>query len=1434
MRNYISILLINLFILPFGQLSAQDYIVNVQQFGVEEGLLNRNLGCIFQDKSGFLWIPYERQLQRYDGYEFKSFPLPKSIGRPTNIESCDDEWLILLNTLHEYKLLFFNPLSGKIMTKFERWGTDLATQYDILTSNFTIGNVIGDKLYLTKQKGIFEVNLQTGLQKLVVPSSLLINKDDQVQLIDRQNNIWVRSETQMLVISPQQTLLRTYPKPFKVRRNMGLIDLDGQKTPIWAIKEVNKNGVEQQNLYIFKENGEQEYLASIPNEVVVHQFLDDQIWCISEIGWEVFDAFGNLLFVLDKKDYHKRLFEEVRYSLIIKDEFGKFYLPSQFGLNIIEVQKNRFTQYFSNTDKQPLPIKNSARGIDVKGDSIFVNFEFGGLVSLQKNNPEDFQILTKKFWNPHRKEFSSYAGRPIIRDSKNNFWTGSHEFWAIRFTNFDNPQKITLSKKLPKYPEEIPEFPEQIWSIFEDKNGCIWWGLTESLRKICPDGTPPVIFPHSELGVDFGSLYTYQFQEDKNGLFWICTAKGLFVFDETKRKFIAHYHEDAEGKYAIPATDIFFMHIDDNENRWLGTRSGLVFWNPKTDEKRLFTRNDGLSNNVIYAVFEDDYNKLWLSSDYGIMSFHKETFDVQAYLPKDGVAQQEFNRISHFQESDGTIYFGGLNGVTAFHPKDFEKIEKDYARMLISDFEIMDGEEGKLVNKFEEITKTQTINFKPNDRFFRLNFSLPTFEETSKMLYGWKIEGVDEDWNYQKENHIQIGILPYGSHTLRIKGQSGGGWSPHELAIQVHVLKPFYLQTWFILSSILALVLGIYLFFKRRTRLLKETQKLLESEIKKATAQIEQDKKIIEVQAEELRQLDKIKSRFFANVSHELRTPLTLMLGPISSAIKSGELNNRNFTLLKKAQTGGKDLLKLVSSILGLSKMEAGKMELNEKPELLFPLVRRIVSAFESHAQREGIQFEFHFHPEKQLQLRLDAEKLKIILNNLLSNAIKFTPKDKQVVVEIWDEGNMIKIMVRDTGRGIHPNDIPNIFNRFYQSAQPDAPTEGGTGIGLALTQEFIQMMNGEIWVESELGEGSSFYFKIPRKEVLGMVDGERWTVDGLENENNEHLEILDSEKEPKQDISTPIVPSTVHRPSSTVLIVEDNTSLRDYIQTVLSPYYNVLTAENGKLALEMLYLPPSLKGELPPTASKVAFETTGSGSPLGAGGAGENGQNSQLATRIPQLIISDIMMPIMDGFQLLKTLKSKDEFRHIPVIMLTARADISDKLQALRIGVDDYILKPFVEEELLARIDNLLQNYQERLAQVSETLGVTQVSDTSKVSDTSVKIPTISKEDQAWLTKLEAQIQKHLSNSQYSITQLSYDLAISERQLRRRIKQLIGLSPAQYLKAVRLQSARQLLEEKTYKTIAQTAAAVGFQDAGAFSRNFLNRFGKLPSDYLD
>ena len=433
------------------------------------------------------------------------------------------------------------------------------------------------------------------------------------------------------------------------------------------------------------------------------------------------------------------------------------------------------------------------------------------------------------------------------------------------------------------------------------------------------------------------------------------------------------------------------------------------------EKKEQFTIADGLSSNIIYATYEDENNNLWIPSNYGLIKMNKTTHAVKAFTERDGIAHNEFNRISHFQDENGRLYFGGLNGLTVFHPNELLDNASEYdAPLQITKFQQYDGNSDSIIDRTSEIIQNPRIVLLPNDKFFNLEFALLEYQDAGQVRYSYQIEGQDKDWTILSENHLRISGLPYGDFVLTIKGQGvSGQFSTQVLTIPIQVIRPIYQRWWFIFSAIILLGIVSYYFYKRRTNELKNQQAKLEKLVHERTQTIQQ-------QAEELRSLDALKSRFFANVSHELRTPLTLMLAPIESALKDAKLSNRTHTHLLLARKSGERLNRMINEILDLTRLEAGKLELHPEKIVWYNFLRTIIANFESIANGKNIEFQFHYQDSKTLQVSIDKSKMEIILLNLLSNAFKFTPQNGKVTV-LAKEGNQhLEIAIRDTGRGIH------------------------------------------------------------------------------------------------------------------------------------------------------------------------------------------------------------------------------------------------------------------------------------------------------------------------------------------------------------------------------------------------------------------------------
>ena len=539
---------------------------------------------------------------------------------------------------------------------------------------------------------------------------------------------------------------------------------------------------------------------------------------------------------------------------------------------------------------------------------------------------------------------------------------------------------------------------------------------------------------------------------------------------------------------------------------------------------------------------------------------------------------------------------------------------------------------------------------------------------------------------------------------------------------------------------------------------------------RQAKRQLIEQNTLIQKQATQLASLDAAKSRFFANVSHELRTPLSLIVGPISSLLKESHQPEKQTLLLKTISRSARQLELMVNDILDLRKLEVGKMPLNLEPTELEPFFALHLNQFDSLAQWKQIHYVYDVQIAPALVAELDREKCRQILYNLLSNAFKFTPINGIVKASVWVRANRLSFEVADSGTGIHPDDLPHVFDRFFQTSSNGHFLAGGTGIGLSICHEYTSLMGGEIRAESNRSEGSVFHVS--------------WPVTLTPKGNDPIAPPYIRDIDELYDVAAPAGESVPNKDSvecmvkPTILVVEDNPGLRAYISLILSDSYRVLMAENGAAALQ------------------------------------------QLTTNGPvDMILSDLMMPVMDGYQLLKRLKSDDTTRHIPVIMLTARAEPSDRLRALRIGVDDYLTKPFDEEELLVRMANLLRNQLVRQEAVEEH------------NETDAH-PLLPEADRAWLETFEAYVRDNLSSDVLTISSLSEEFSMSESTLLRQLKRLTGLTPVQYLQEIRLNKARLLLEAGTALTTVALAMEVGYKDARSFSRSFRNRFGRSPSNF--
>ncbi|MFY0593018.1 response regulator [Roseivirga sp.] len=766
------------------------------------------------------------------------------------------------------------------------------------------------------------------------------------------------------------------------------------------------------------------------------------------------------------------------------------------------------------------------------------------------------------------------------------------------------------------------------------------------------------------LGSIAGNLFTFQ---KKNGE-WQFNGK---IKGFNKQMDFLEQTEGGDIWMTDSGTGVFKIHLNERKDSVLSVKTyGIEEGLPQQEKNRVFRHRRGLyfaTANGIYTYnrsldrFEStgQFNPL-LKDQYVFRFIEMANGDIFTSLNPGGKAilkkgtegysiqYSPFEKIS----SHNSEYVTGLGGNDVWIAgSGIRHFDWDFNQAKAKDFKAL-IRTVKVTTKgdsliYAGLENQPTVNLGSRENALHFEYTSNYYEEIEKLDFESYLEGTEDTWApWTSKADRNYTNLPSGDYTFHVRARNLYGQLSEEAKFTFTIATPWYLTYWALAFYLIFLVLIIWFIVRLNIKRLENEKVKLEQivnerteEIRNQKDQAEQDKELIQKQADRLKELDKVKSRFFANISHELRTPLTLINAPLESLVNSGKIDNEEVKeTLIVAKKNGINLLSLVEEILDLAKLDAGKLSLVENPVRLHEFMGDMLKEYSATAKARNIAFEFDFEPSDDLTLVLDEKKSGKIIRNLLSNALKFTQTKIIVKVKENHGADGIEVLVEDDGVGIDISDLPHIFDRYYQSELPGKKAEGGTGIGLALAKELAELQKGELIVESKLEQGSKFTFRFPKKEA-----------------KPEHIKPLISTDNEGLDIALNDVLSkyaevfSVDKP--VLLITEDHPDMRNFVAQTLKPYFEILTAENGKVALH------------------------------------------QLKTNEVDIVISDVMMPEMDGFELLAAIKADKTLHHVSVVMLTARAEMEDRLHALTLGIDDYLTKPFSSAVFLARIKNILEN---------------------------------------------------------------------------------------------------------------------------------------------
>lgn len=1081
------------------------------------------------------------------------------------------------------------------------------------------------------------------------------------------------------------------------------------------------------------------------------------------------------------------------------DSEGKVWVGTFTGLDIFDADNQKFDHYDAGWGNPSNISHSSVRRIfaDNQGGMWLGTF-FGG---LNYYHPLRNQFATLRHSNSGSSLNDNVMG--VITESPDGkLWIGTNSGGVNIYSPRDDSfEYITMQEGLPSndvkaiYIDEengltyigthlgglniydsrsrrvrnVKGVPENVYSIIPSrKKGFLWLAALDNL--VLFDTKTGKAVKVSANGL---SRVTDLYRDDK-GLLWVSGEDGVSAFTEDAEGVItlAPNIPDDINTYRGPVNSVFKSR--DGINYYFATHEGLKNYDSSSGKTRLFDTSAGMPNNIVYGVLEDANGNLWCSTNKGLAVLNPSTGDIRSYSQHDGLQGNQFTNKSFINASDGRFYFGGINGLTYFNPSRLEvnpySPQPIIAGLRLFNIPVSPGDETGLLKR--AVSETPKIVFKPDQSSFTIDYTVCNYTAGGRNTFSYLLEGVGKQWTTTTENSpVTFSNLPAGNYRFRLRSANNDAvWSDNEAVLDIEILPRWYDYWWVkILFILLVLLLAgafIAYLWQRNTR-------------RQLDVLAARDR-------ERQNELNEMKVTFFINMSHELRTPLTLILLPIQELLQQAT-DKRTRQKLTIVKNNAERILHIVNQLLDYRRAEMGMFRLKTQPLDINTAIEKVFENYEFQASRMGIEMKLDLKGGES-PVSADPRYLELICNNLLSNALKYTPAGGTVnltVDKTVEEGaEVVKIIVADTGCGIPADKLSDIFNRFYMVDE----RPGGSGIGLSLVKRLVEQHHGTITVKSELGKGSEFTVTLPASQEA-YSEEERQAHPSLEisgpkppldlPEDVEYAsysagdnDVADqnpaSEGEDEADIE-------IEGTRETVLVVDDNSDIRKYICEGLAGEFNVIPAVDGAHAIEIL------------------------------------------SARNVDLIITDIMMPDIDGVQLCRTVKRNLRTSHIPVIMLSAKGELPDQVEGFKVGADDYMVKPFSMELLLSKVKNSLR---------TRRMAISRFSSTAEIKPEEAAMNPL---DEEFLRKALAVMQEHLDDPDFSTDAYAREMCMSRSNLHLKMKALTGESTNEFIRSFRMKKAMELLKSGRY-TISQVSSMVGYLTASYFTTSFKKYYGELPS----
>ena len=1341
---------------------------------VDEVPVKRAVTAFVQDSKGFLWFAtYGSGLFKYDGSNFITY---KNIREDQN--SLSSSLVHAIYTDNELGTIWIGTEKG--LSKYQP-ETDNFEQINFSEINSTtsvaiqsIGKLNDSTLILGSHgSGAYTLDIKT-------------RKIRQIPFLNPVNYDWIRFNS-----------IATINSKIYFGTSLGLFEYDAELKRIVRSKlKVNDNVIEIRDhlINLFSGLDGDLWLGTYSSGLLKLNFKNNNV------VYKKYPITSKRILSLSQLKNGKLLVGTENDGLFILEKNGDLidnYTNQKFGNNLIQSNSiwslyvdnderiwigyysNGISFYDQNYDKfkdiESIPYKtNSLQYPSVTGileddsSNLWISMDGGGIDIYNPKNKEFTHFLDSK--NPERKGLTSNDIQSLFFDSNGNLWASS---WNSGI--YYLPKN---GKKFTNYTQKDGLASRSTICFAEDAEGIIYIGTFNAGLQTYDSKTGKFSHLNGEEFTNAGiaNCDVRKIIIDTDGLIWVGTTKGLFTISKTTEGYqvVSKNQEMYMGrKRSDLQYYVLSLYQDYKGDIWIGTDGGgLCKYDMESNTFQWFY--DTIEKQTIASIIGDKKGNIWLAGNNGITKYNTTTHNLTNYTKNDGLLANDFHNNSVLRSSQDLLYFGNYSGINYFDPNSLNSNAKQpslyFSGLRLFNEEVKPNEKDSPLDQVLFSTKKITLNH--NQSVFTIEYASIDFTRASDNSYAYILEGFDNTWNYVgNAKNATYTNLPAGNYTFKVRAANNDGlWTKNPITLDIQILNPWWKQAWAVTCYILICLVLLFLTYKF-------TQKRIEE---KRLIKYERDRR----QQEE--ELNNRKLQFFTNISHEFRTPLTLIKNPIEDIIRNTDfkfpkiIQDKHNSIYRNTER----LIRLINELMDFRKLQFNKTAIKVEKIDITRFCKNIAAHFKEEAYQRNIALDVNTE-EPDLKIYADAGMLEKIIFNLLSNAFKATPDNGLVSVSILRPPNkiilpeisletpvdVIEINVEDTGFGIPNEEINKIFDPFYQVEGMNRQYFGGTGIGLEVVRSFLLMNKGKIDVKSQINKGTTF------KIYLALGSSHFKKSEFLNDFESKELFIQNSETLLVESNTIKTVdPLKNSDKLDTLLIVEDNFELRKYLKDQLKNSYRVIEATNGKEGLEL------------------AFNI------------------------IPDIIITDVLMPQMDGVEFCKHIKTELKTSHIPLLMLTAKAQTDDWLNGIDAGADVYINKPFDIKIIKSHLKQLIDNRQKLFNKYF-----------AEVSSLDIKLHT-SSIDKDFIGRVINYINANIDDPNLNVENLAEELKLSRSQLYRKIKALTGQTANEFIRKIRLDKAKELLENGS-ETVSEVGYKVGFSTPSYFTRCFKSEFGKLPTE---